>query len=309
MQFLSTYLGDNKLLQFSVLFAALAIAIIVTVLLVRLLFARRLRAPGGRGRQARLGIVDAFDLDRHRQLVLIRRDNIEHLIMIGGPNDLVIEASIMRAQTALGLREKDGQTAMAGQTDAPRLAAAATQPPVAPASPPQYAPGLPAEPRNAYAEAVAKAVAPIPRMPFAPVVLAPPESADRRPPPPAPARQAPPPPPARVALPSAIEAALRNPPALPAAPQMAPRQAPPPMQTRPPVTPLAIPPQPAPQPPAPPQPVPPPAIIARPPPLAAPLSAPVPAPQPTSKPAPPAQAAAGDPFDSLEAEMAKLLGR
>ena len=98
MQFLNTYLGDNKLLQFSVLFAALAALVVIAVILIRFFFTRRLRPPGGRARQARLGIVDAFDLDRHRQLVLIRRDNIEHLIMIGGPNDLVIETSITRTQ-------------------------------------------------------------------------------------------------------------------------------------------------------------------------------------------------------------------
>ncbi len=38
-----------------------------------------------------------FELDRQRQLVLLRRDNVEHLVMIGGPpNDIVIEAGIAR---------------------------------------------------------------------------------------------------------------------------------------------------------------------------------------------------------------------
>ncbi len=54
--------------------------------------------PGGRARQARLGLVDAFDLDRQRQLIIVRRDNTEHLIMIGGPNDIVIESEIVRAE-------------------------------------------------------------------------------------------------------------------------------------------------------------------------------------------------------------------
>jgi hypothetical protein len=55
--------------------------------------------PGsGRSRLPRLGVVDAFDLDRQRQLVIVRRDNVEHLIMIGGPNDLVIESQIIRAE-------------------------------------------------------------------------------------------------------------------------------------------------------------------------------------------------------------------
>src|SRR6188768_98740 len=50
----------------------------------------------GRARQPRLGIVDIYDLDRQRQLILLRRDNVEHLLLIGGPNDVVIETNIVR---------------------------------------------------------------------------------------------------------------------------------------------------------------------------------------------------------------------
>src|SRR3954468_3874702 len=60
-------------------------------------FAGRIRAPStARGRAPRLGVVDVFVLDGQRQLVIVRRDNIEHLLMIGGPNDLVVESQIMR---------------------------------------------------------------------------------------------------------------------------------------------------------------------------------------------------------------------
>lgn len=50
----------------------------------------------GRGRVPRLAIVDATSVDARRQLVLIRRDNVEHLILIGGPSDVVVEQSIQR---------------------------------------------------------------------------------------------------------------------------------------------------------------------------------------------------------------------
>jgi flagellar protein FliO/FliZ len=84
--------------------AAAAIALLAAVALIafvfRFLFGHRLKLPkNGRTRPARLGIVDAFDLDRKRQLVIVRRDNVEHLVMIGGPNDLVIEAQIARAES------------------------------------------------------------------------------------------------------------------------------------------------------------------------------------------------------------------
>ena len=60
------------------------------------------------GRVQRLAVTDAFPLDREgRKLVIIRRDNVEHLIMIGGPNnDMLIESNIVR-----GMR---GEIAVAG---------------------------------------------------------------------------------------------------------------------------------------------------------------------------------------------------
>lgn len=42
----------------------------------------------------RLEVVDHASLDGRRRLVLVRRDNIEHLIMIGGPVDVVVETGI-----------------------------------------------------------------------------------------------------------------------------------------------------------------------------------------------------------------------
>ena len=88
--------------SFALLVAALAFlaAVILLSVIFRFAFGRRLRLPrNGRARQPRLGTVDAFDLDRQRQLVIIRRDNVEHLMMIGGPNDLVIELQIIRAES------------------------------------------------------------------------------------------------------------------------------------------------------------------------------------------------------------------
>jgi len=54
----------------------------------------------GRSRQPRLGIVDTFSVDRQRQLMIVRRDNVEHLVLIGGNSDLVIETNIVRANMA-----------------------------------------------------------------------------------------------------------------------------------------------------------------------------------------------------------------
>jgi flagellar protein FliO/FliZ len=44
--------------------------------------------------EKRLDVVEHASVDSRRRLVLVRRDNVEHLIMTGGPVDLVIETGI-----------------------------------------------------------------------------------------------------------------------------------------------------------------------------------------------------------------------
>ena len=55
-----------------------------------------------RGRQPRLAVIDQATVDSRRRLVLIRRDNVEHLLIIGGPSDVVVEQNIVGRATALG---------------------------------------------------------------------------------------------------------------------------------------------------------------------------------------------------------------
>src|SRR5215207_9973908 len=74
----------------------------------------RLGAPSARGgRQPRLAVIDAAAVDNKRRLVLIRRDNVEHLIMIGGPTDVVVEQNIVRAVPVAPPREPPGARAPA----------------------------------------------------------------------------------------------------------------------------------------------------------------------------------------------------
>ena len=63
--------------------------------------AERFGGSSARGRQPRLAVVDAAPLnDGRRKLVIIRRGNVEHLLMIGGPTDVVVEQNIVRAMGA-----------------------------------------------------------------------------------------------------------------------------------------------------------------------------------------------------------------
>jgi flagellar protein FliO/FliZ len=84
-------------LKFFIAFAVVLSLIGLTAWLVRRFGANRLGGAGARGRQPRLAVIDAATVDGRRRLVLIRRDNIEHLLMIGGPTDLVVEPNIVRA--------------------------------------------------------------------------------------------------------------------------------------------------------------------------------------------------------------------
>ncbi len=47
-----------------------------------------------RPRDKRLGIVETATVDQRRKLLLVRRDDTEILVMIGGPVDLVLETGI-----------------------------------------------------------------------------------------------------------------------------------------------------------------------------------------------------------------------
>jgi flagellar protein FliO/FliZ len=84
-------------LTFFIAFVAVLALIGVLAWLVRRFASNRLGANPNRGRMPRLAVIDAAAVDGRRRLVLVRRDNIEHLLMIGGPTDVVVEANIVRA--------------------------------------------------------------------------------------------------------------------------------------------------------------------------------------------------------------------
>src|ERR1700719_213800 len=87
-------------LTFSFAFVAVLALIGVAAWLVRRFAGNRLGANTNRGRMPRLAVIDAAAVDNRRRLVLVRRDNVEHLLMIGGPTDIVVEPNIVRAVPA-----------------------------------------------------------------------------------------------------------------------------------------------------------------------------------------------------------------
>lgn len=94
MGFLTSLFGGagNSVVTIGLALAIVLILIILGVWALKLLF----NATGNvrRGRNKRLMIIDTAVVDQKRQLVLIRRDNVEHLIMTGGGQDLLVESGI-----------------------------------------------------------------------------------------------------------------------------------------------------------------------------------------------------------------------
>jgi flagellar protein FliO/FliZ len=106
-------------LTFFFAFVAVLALIGLAAWLVRRFAGNRLGANTTRGRMPRLAVIDAAAVDGRRRLVLVRRDNIEHLLMIGGPTDIVVESNIVRAMPG---RDQLPQRAPMGAESAPRIA-------------------------------------------------------------------------------------------------------------------------------------------------------------------------------------------
>ena len=87
--------------------------------LVRRFGGNRLGANANRGRMPRLAVIDAAAVDGRRRLVLVRRDNVEHLLMIGGPTDIVVEPNIVRATA--GRDQMPQRPSLGGEQSPPRL--------------------------------------------------------------------------------------------------------------------------------------------------------------------------------------------
>jgi len=92
------------LLYYLLVAIIIAAAVIIIAVLVRA-WLERSPVEAGKGKSLfgskadkRLEVVEQANLDGRRKLVLLRRDNVQHLIMTGGPVDVVIETGIEAGQ-------------------------------------------------------------------------------------------------------------------------------------------------------------------------------------------------------------------
>ena len=96
MQFMTSLFGGSA---GTLINAAFALGIVLVMIVLGLWLLKVLTRAGenmGRGREKRLQIVDTATVDSKRKVMIIRRDNVEHVVMTGGPADLVIESGIAR---------------------------------------------------------------------------------------------------------------------------------------------------------------------------------------------------------------------
>ena len=94
MQFLTSLFGGT---ENTIVTAILALGIVLVLIVLGLWVLKvffKASTNLGRGRNRRLSGVDTVAVDPKRQLLIIRRDNVEHLILTGGPQDVVVESGI-----------------------------------------------------------------------------------------------------------------------------------------------------------------------------------------------------------------------
>ncbi|TPI50081.1 hypothetical protein FJW05_03200 [Mesorhizobium sp. B2-9-1] len=138
MQWLDNVAGPGYVA--AILWTVAALIMLVVVLLA-IKVVRNLTfgtfVAGGRNRKTRLAVMDATAVDSHRRLVLVRRDDIEHLILIGGPTDVVVERDIRLAALRRPALTGDAGQQQIGVAQRPRAPQPAPAPAPKPAAPSQ----------------------------------------------------------------------------------------------------------------------------------------------------------------------------
>lgn len=140
--------------RFIIAFVVVLALIMLTAWLIRRFSGSRvLQGSWARGREHRVEVIDATVVDAKRRLVLVRRDHVEHLVMIGGTNDFVVENNIAPPPDVAAIRaaahQESVEKAVAKKTpeakiEAPQTAAPAPQAAARTIPQPQPRPATPA---------------------------------------------------------------------------------------------------------------------------------------------------------------------
>src|SRR5690606_29191713 len=129
----SLFGAENTLITALLALGIVLVLIVLGVWLLKLVFSASSNI--GRGRNRRLSVVDTLPLDPKRQLVIVRRDNVEHLLLVGGPQDIVVEGGIaVEEAPAAPQQSRRPIPVVGGRRPAPGQNAPAAAAPAAPAT-------------------------------------------------------------------------------------------------------------------------------------------------------------------------------
>jgi hypothetical protein len=121
MQFMTALFGGTTNTLVNSAFALGIVLILIVLGLWALKWLTKATGNLGRGKDKRLVVVDKAVVDGKRQVVIIRRDNVEHMIMTGGPQDLVIESGFAAPEPPQPQRR--GPAPRPAEREAPQRAA------------------------------------------------------------------------------------------------------------------------------------------------------------------------------------------
>ncbi|WP_338719748.1 flagellar biosynthetic protein FliO [Devosia sp. XK-2] len=130
MQFITGLFGGsgNAVLTMVLALGIVLVLIVLGVWLLKLI--SNVSGNAVRGRNRRLAVVDTLALDQKRQLLIVRRDNVEHLILTGGPQDVVVETGIPVAEVAPAPPARRGLPSLsAKKSSGPAISPASETPP------------------------------------------------------------------------------------------------------------------------------------------------------------------------------------
>lgn len=101
MQFLTSLFGGS---ENTVLNAVFALGIVLVLIVLGLWVMKGFLSASNtlaRGRSRRLTVVESVQIDAKHKVTIIRRDNVEHVVMTGGAQDVIIESGIPVEKPAL----------------------------------------------------------------------------------------------------------------------------------------------------------------------------------------------------------------
>jgi len=98
----------------------LALVFVLALIAVLAVLARRFgfgyRTPARGKRERRLSVVEIMPLDPKRRVALIRRDDVEHLVLLGTGSELLIESNIPAPKEDFGAALADVAAALPDNT-------------------------------------------------------------------------------------------------------------------------------------------------------------------------------------------------